>query len=210
MYSRSRSQAFRNALLWTWWLPLVVAVVAGAVKYVPEMNQPNDWLTFATIRLTLADGGVPDKSTMEAHVKILQSSTVAESAKAKVKEAYPDLHSFQQSGPVIRASSGEDGVLVARASGLDAKPVETFLDEGMNTYLNIVKWVRLDPRPGDELILKASPTILKQAEPAIEQQNHPVLAALFFAAIPAGVIGFVSTLVLCGLWVWIRPARIPQ
>lgn len=94
MYPRSRSKAFRNAILWTWWLPLVAAVVAGAVKYVPDRNQPVEWLTTATIRLTLADGGVPDKGTMEAHVKILQSSTVTKSAEAKVKEAYPDLHSF--------------------------------------------------------------------------------------------------------------------
>jgi hypothetical protein len=208
MYPRSRSKAFRNAVLWTWWVPLVAAVVAGAVKYVPEMNPPQEWLTTAAIRLTLADGGVPDQSTMEAHIKILQSSTVTQSAKAKVKEAYPDHHSFEQSGPIIRASCGKDGVLVVQARGPDAKSVETFLDEGMNIYVTIVKCVRLDPRPGDELILKASPTILNQSGPAVEERHHVFLAALIFAAIPAGVIGFVVTLLLCGFWAWIRPARI--
>ncbi|MEZ0273840.1 MAG: hypothetical protein ACAH88_02955, partial [Roseimicrobium sp.] len=175
MRTRSHSKAFRNALLWTWWFPLFLATVAAGVRYSFDKGEPDEWIAVGKLYLTLPGGQAPDDATIEAHIALLESSSIEEKASKLAMVEQPALRLPENN---IMVTRGTGGLLHARATGPDEKGVQVFLNEGLNAYIATVELMRRDPSPaGEELNRQAIPMILELAGPASQQRREYFLAA---------------------------------
>lgn len=207
MRTRSHSKAFRNALLWTWWFPLFVAITAGGVRYSIEKDVPDEWIALGKISLTLPGGQVPDDATVEAHIALLESLSLAERVKARVTAEDPELHVLKLPEGHIKVSRGNGSILNATVSGPDGRGVQAFLNEGLGEYIMTVELKRRDPvLAGGELGQNAVPMILELAGPGFQKRRELWLPAIL-TAIAAGAMGIVVTLLICSVWAFFRPAN---
>lgn len=145
MRTRSHSKAFRKAILLVWWLPLFLGMTTAALRYSFNKDMPDEWIALGKISLTLPDGQVPDDATVQAHISLLESPSMAERARTHVMEADSEIHLFNLPERNIEVTQRNGGVLVATASGPDALGTQAFLHEGMQAYLTMAEIMRRDP-----------------------------------------------------------------
>jgi hypothetical protein len=203
MYPRSRSKAFRNAILWTWWLPLLLAAGAAKVWYHYDKNQPEEWVALGKIIVTLPGGEAPDEAVIQAHMSLLKSSTVAELAAMRTKEQEPD-----QTPPKdhLKVTDGKGGIINVTATGSEGRSTQIYLNEGLAAYIATVENMHLGPSPaGEKLNRQAVPMILELAGPAIEKRKEFALP-MFVMICGGGVAGIVFMLLFSGVWALFRPA----
>lgn len=203
MPPRSRSKAFRNAILWTWWLPFVLAAAGAGWRYQYDKNVKDEFIAVGKVVVVLPGGGVPDEAAMQAHVALLESSSVAEQATVRTGNAHPELTPPKSA---LKAIGGKGGLINITVTGFEDRGTQAFLNEGMSAYIDTVEYMRRNPSPaGEKLNPRAVPMILELAGPAIAKRKEEVLPAGLFAV--GGVVaGFLLMLLISGLWAILRPA----
>ena len=204
MRTRSHSKAFRNALLWTWWLPLFAAVVAGGVRYSFDKDQASEFIAVGKLVLTLPGGQAPDEATIKAHIRLLESASIAKQAETRTGDAHPEL---QVPRDTIAVTHGSGGLLSTIATGPDSKGTQTFLNKSMEAYITTVELMRRDPSPAaDEFNRDAVPRILELAEAPVEKRKELLLPAVL-TALAGAAAGLVFTLLVCSAWAFFCPAN---
>jgi hypothetical protein len=203
MYPRSRSKAFRNAILWTWWFPLLLAAGAAKVWYHYDKNQPEEWVALGKVIVTLPGGQVPGEEVIQAHASLLESSTVAERAASRTREQEPD-----QTPPKghLKVTSGKGGLINVVAYGSEGRSTQVYLNEGLSAYIATVEDMNRNPSPaGEKLDRRVVPVILELAGPAFEKTREFALT-MIVVVLGGGVAGMVLMLLISGVWALFRPA----
>jgi hypothetical protein len=203
MHPRSRSKAFRNAILRTWWLPLLLAAVGVGWWHYYFKNQPEEWVALGKVIVTLPGGQAPDEAVIQAHALLLESSAVAGQAASRTKEQVPDLALPQDH---LKVTTGKGGLINVTATGSEGHSTLIYLNEGLAAYIATVEHMRGNLSPaGEKLNRQAVPMILELADSAFEKQKEFTLT-LIVVIFGGGVAGMALMLLISGVWALFRPA----
>jgi hypothetical protein len=203
MPPRSRSKAFRNAILWTWWLPLLAAAAVSCWWYHQDKNMSDEYIAVGKIAVVLPSRQAPDEATMQAHVSLLESSTIAEHATVRTRETHPELR--PPTGHLV-ATGGKGGIINIVATGFEDRGPQIYLNEGLAAYIDTVEFIRRHgSSAGEKLNPQAVPVILELAGPAIAKRKEFVLP-MGLLTLGGGVAGLVLMLLISGVWAFFRPA----
>lgn len=208
MQTRSFSKAFRKTILRLWWIPFFFAALAGPIVYTQHEILGSGFVTTGKILLDVPDGTSLEKSVIQEHELILQSSVMQNRARDLLAQKGSQSVFTEISIDTVPVKNS--GIIAVTCRGANAEYVRELLSSQFELYVNAIDSHRRDgtPQAGALDLANVHPRILEWPGPAVESTKMQGIRSALIASLMGGFAGIALMLFISGIWAFFRPARL--